>query len=395
MSIFSTSSATTARERDIEKWYQLDRDAFDDYEIVRVYPYARTDGVEAGIPLMSDFYKSPRQGRLRRGSKVPTYCFDIKGQRGTFEFTFGLDTSTAGSTDLSDMRGWITTRYPDSTIEPIESIADEFVTIPHINPGDSIAGGHVTLAENCIKPLRHLQSASDRLEDDPFNSILPDMGGGDARSMLQVVFRPASKSWYSHGKLINGEQATTESKEKRVKGWFDPEVETKTVTKSGSSDIAQQERWACFKTDINLLAVSEDPDDAAHRVEQMVDMFSDLTNPKTGQEVNVKLKSGTAMRTHVSQMLERTIRTRSRTGRFLAGPSRILTYPELAMFVHLSSRECKYPVNIPGVDYSEMSEGPGVPPSADQPPIQDRRQGRGRPEANSANEQAGGDVGGR
>jgi hypothetical protein len=187
--------------------------------------------------------------------------------------------------------------------------------------------------------------------------------------MLQVLFRPVRKSWYKMGIKNNGRKMVEDVTNYKVKK-FPPRKVKVNSPNPARKHIDEQEGRPCFRVDINLLAISPNKKAAVHRAEEMGEMFSDLDNPGSKQELYLVPFNERLMRKFVSEVVRRKLHPAIIPKWPIWGPEKILTDNELGMLISLPSRDGKYEANYSDLDYSTMAEGPGVPSTADQPDIE-------------------------
>jgi hypothetical protein len=268
---------------------------------VSIQPNKDGGGIANGIDLLTAVH-SARSGGLSMLSKsdAPTHAFEMRNINGKIGFQYVMGREK----DQSQLERQLETFYPDAHIQVSEH------PHPGLLPLDE--GRHVAVATLRLRqrengkhfyPIKHVDVEG--FENDPYGSITAEMIGERETNVstdvaVQVVFRPASATWWKGGLLSDGiDEIADELKQPHkeftmldaLKYEAFPEKSSLKGEERDPSDqdlraskiVRRQRGEKGFRLNIRILSVSDDPEEAIARVDETAEMFEGYYESTTEQ----------------------------------------------------------------------------------------------------------------
>lgn len=346
--LFDTTTTTpTSTELTAEMSTRIHDQAAEE-SLIRIRPFVETEGLAAGPAFLRGLHRSPAGTVSHHGA--PVYAFELWFVDGTLQFHLRAP-------DPQDTVGLVNAHYPnsDTEIQPGEPF-------PPLSAGAYAASCHLTLCQDPTFPMKHLRS-DPALDSDPYRTLLSQLRGGDAESVLfQIVFMPVRPSWTKRGLVgrIRGgdvERVAAARRQGRVRGYVEPETVQSSRDRRAADDIAAQVGRPAFATTIRAVAIAPDAATAEHRLSRVADAMGRFAHDTTGQRFDPTYAAASHAPAVLEAAAQRVHTPASRLRRVLWGRRDILTVDELAGLVHLPNEA----VDIPAIDWARRAAGGGVP----------------------------------
>jgi len=227
---------------------------------------------------------------------------------------------------------------------------------PPVNEEDYVAGAELSLRKHRYYPIHH-RSDSEGFESDPYSEITSEMlSDSETRVVVQVVFKPAPMSWTESGGLFGGDSVDDVAESLRdghVKGWWEPRIREASTKEKEAAKIVEQQRGAiAYHTNIRVMAISPDPDEAGARARGVSELFVKYYNSATEQGFKATPADPSGMESHVRRMFDRRYDDREM----------ILTVDELASAAHIPNAD----IETPRIDWRHQQSGGRIPADAEQ-----------------------------
>ncbi len=319
--------------------------------LLRIIPYKENEGITGAARLLRAIHDVQTEGWLRRRNISDHHSFELWFDEGKVKFL--LHAATPEAAEKYTTR--VESTYSNSDIV----IVGDGHGFPSVTPDDHVATADLRLEKHHFYPIRHFRAEG--FEHDPYSEITSEMlSTEDSRVVVQVVFRPEPTDWANNdggGLLRRGvsvDDVAESLKQGQVVGWNDSRVRDASAKDKEAAKIIEQQRGKyAFNTNIRVIAISPDPDEAEARCEGVSGMFTRYYNSRTEQGFE-------ALPTPPSRVQDVLIDCQQRKWE---DEEIILTIDELAGAAHIPNEE----IETPNIDWKNTQRGTRVPTGAEQP----------------------------
>lgn len=370
--VFDKSIAPTVVDNEV---YRAVMDSMPTGPMVRARPQKDGHGLEAGPDLIETLYML-RTGRFGVRNYSPRHAFELWYDDGKIQFRY-----YAGHDQLRGrFESQLTDKYPGTAVEPDTQM------FPQINEGDFVAGAQMNLRKAFWYPIK-VPNGVETFDRDPYGALTSEMVVGDertpsgetirsedARVLIQVLFRPAKRSWSQGeglGKLfgVDCESKGQELKNGRIKGGIGREMagevkiqDASRKLKQAGELISKQRGEPGFYARIRVLAISPYKEVARRRARSVTEVMETYYNAVTEQGLTTQPVRGDELTAMLERMACRQLDF-STLGKISANKT-LLTAPEVAALAHLpaSAEESQRGISTSNIDWTFAQTSPGLPP---------------------------------
>ncbi|WP_227380499.1 hypothetical protein [Haladaptatus halobius] len=252
-------------------------------KVYHVTPYKKGGGLQKGQRLLESLHEVEYGGRKNQRNESPAHAFELYYHDGRLDFRFVPGSErTAGK-----LRRQIMSNYPNAQVEEAPR---SFMQVPD---GDRyLAGATLELLQpDPHIPIKHYEIEPDDFAQDPYGAITSEMVNefdhAETDVLVQIVLRPAEHSWtegvVEKAKRMQEPTETFNWKSIPVNMLMDVLGEedldyTRTEeppqeVKNSASIIENQINEKGYHLNINIFALSDDPDEASQRVRNVANEF--------------------------------------------------------------------------------------------------------------------------
>lgn len=318
-----------------------------DTSILRIVPYSGEEGEDEAVIKGVEMLRS-----LHETHSGTTTTFEAWFQGGEIRFFAYTDG------DADQLRQSIQSNYPNADVS---SIHDNLI-FPAIKSDDCVAGANVR-EEDYLDYLPIRRYDDDEWEHgDPYRDILGDMlSSDDTRVVVQTVMEPVPKTWtdQSHSNDISAQDKIDDLKSMTEVGWFPPKMVEPTNTELRRADsIETQIRTRAFSTNIRVLAISPDPQEAAKTAQDISSAFGTYysTNAYQGLEADpITGRTDTMLNVEMKRHINRMVAREHNPDR-----ADIFSFKEAGGFVHLPDGS----IPVQQIDRNRTKTGGEIPTDA-------------------------------
>lgn len=340
----------------------------DDSILLRVVPPKESDSgswFETGIELNRSFHQLQEESKLfGTRNTSSTYGMEIWYENESVQFHYCVPNQV----EEDHFRRQISGRFYGVEIDKLLERDEKFLSAEE---GEFVGATRLALRRHFFEPIRHPQSEGDDMDDDPYQTILPEIDTKDgSRTMIQVMFRPAREKWTRlHFMDVNyyakrlEENGYTDTK---LFGLSGEKVQSKDAANSVAMRIRQQEKKPAFHVDVRIVVIADSQERVQHQLSTISTMYEQLYRTEIGQSF---VPVGTT-----TQLLPEVIRRESSnltmpTGvwnyltfnlRRVCKPV-VLTIPEMTGLTHLPIGG---KLNVDGVNWNNVPVKGTLPPTA-------------------------------
>lgn len=317
--------------------------------LLRIRPFETDQGIVDGAGFLRSLHDVSTTLRGKNASS--TTSFEVWFDRGRLGFYLHAATADAAA----KLRRRIGSHYTDA--EVVEVTDDP--AFPVVDPGDFAAGARIESQRVTYYPIR--QHHVEGFEEDPYGDLTGELLAGDDTSVVtQIVFRPAKDSWTSGSRCRRDgvDELAYSLRQGTSVGWLNPRRRPPTESDKRAAELIERQRGRqAFHTNVRVLAVSPEPDEARARAAGVAGVFTKRYNSPTGQgftDVPVHHRvdrfRARKLRMFLRRMAERRLLDRGMT----------LTVDELAGIAHVPGEG----LETSAVDWRRSRRGGHVPPEA-------------------------------
>jgi hypothetical protein len=340
----------------------------DDSVLLRVVPPKETESgswFETGIELNRSFHRLQEESRLfgTRNSSS-TYGMEIWYENEAVQFYY----SVPNQVEEDHFRRQISGRFYGVDIDKVLNRDEKFISVEE---GEYVGATRLSLRRHFFEPIRHPRSEGDDMENDPYQTLLPEIDTKDgSRIMIQVLFRPAREKWTRlHFMDVNyyakrlEEDGYTDTK---LFGLSGQKVQSESAATAVAMRIRQQEKKPAFHVDIRVVVVADSQERVQHQLSTIATLYEQLYRTEIGQSF---VPVGTT-----SELLPDVIRRDSSNLEMPTGVwdyltfnlrrvcnCVVLTIPELTGVSHLPIGN---ELNVDGVNWNDVLVKGTLPPNA-------------------------------
>lgn len=340
----------------------------DDKVLLRVVPPKHSEAsswYETGIELNRAFHRlDEKSSFLRTKNNSETYGMEIWYENESVNFYL----TVPDEVEEDHFRRQISGRFSGSDIDRVIEREDKFLKGEE---GEYIGATKLGLKRHFFEPLRHPLSDGDDMEDDPYQTLLPEIDTKDgARAMVQVLFRPAREKWtklhfmdvdYYANRL--DEDGITNS---RLFGFGGDRVQSDDAAASVAMRIRQQEKKPAFHVDVRIVVIADSEKRVQHQLNTITTLYEQVYRTEIGQSL---VPYGNT-RSIIPQLLRResdTLKMPTGIRNYFKFNFRrnckyvILTIPELTGLVHFPVGS---EINVDGITWNDSVVKGTLPPNA-------------------------------
>lgn len=320
-------------------------------KLLRIIPHEDNEGIAGGANLLKSIYDVQKGGFRNRKNISDTHTFEILFDK---QVEFYMNAATEKAADKFRRR--VGSSYGNSRIFPVDGLG-----FPWISPEDYVAYSEMTYNREGSHaeyfPIRHFKD-DDGFERDPYTEVLSEMlSTDDSKVMVQVAFRPVPLDW-TEGSSRRDQDINDVAeglRKGRVKGWWDPRIQEATHKDRQAAKIVENQRKSsAFATEIRVLAISPDKEEAITRARGVSGMFSTYYNSVTQQgleEVHLRARRKHKLQNRLYSRVEKMV------NREMGDGPLILTTEELAGVAHIPNKS----IGVSKIEWKTTQSGDKIP----------------------------------
>jgi hypothetical protein len=337
-------------------------------KLIKVNPPKNNKGIDASISLYRALYDSQNNRIQNYSSKSESDSVigtEIWYDEEELKFMFYSPNS-----DLSRLQR----RHIDGFF-PLCRIERQKSTFPSVTAGDYITGGNVWLQNHYFEPIRQKKYGVNTWND-PYQMIFNGIDTRDStRTLVQVLFKPASKNWAREADTEAQDYAqkfTEPITESKYGGLVQNTSERTPEEKKYAKTIMKQVDQQAFHVNLRFVVIADSPNDATTHAIEIDTLFQNgyvemggqtlMTDPASTPDETTELVRRTAKRESLnmkppSGFLDRLNHIRD------TDPTRymIMSINELAGITHLPTAD---EVSSNSISWTDVSITGVLPPTA-------------------------------
>lgn len=366
--VVGSSFETVAVDSDLHDRIQAQEP---DLPLTKISPRPENPGIDAGRELVETLH-TVRTGQFNYRNESPIQAFEVWYDESKVKFVF----KPANEVLRERFEKQVLDKHPGSKIEQYHK------RFPDVEEGDFIAGATMDLRKMFYYPIKTPVEGVDTFEQDPYGPLTSEMvvqeertsdgkrvASDDCRVLVQVVFKPAKRSWSQKLPFgVDVEDRGMELKDGRLKDslsrQLSGEVEMQDASrkqKKAGEQIAKQRGQPGFYTQIRILSISPYQEIAERHARGVAEVFETYYNAVTEQGLTSQPMQESALRELTVDAVGRTLSVGVRET-LATSEKTILTPPELGGIAHIPSDD----IQTPNVDWTYTESSPGVPADAPQ-----------------------------
>ena len=341
----------------------------DDRIVLKVAPPEGEEGLSASEGFIKTLHRERVEESTFGTKNVSSVCsMEIWYEDEEVEFYFTVPTREEENHYRRQLAGYF---FGISITEMIDA-QDKFLDV---DESQYAAATELSLRNHYFEPISNaLGGGDDQSDSDPYKSILNEMDTKDIsmRSMIQVVYKPASDKWTS----TPVSDVEDYAKEMEDQGVSDPKVfgtrsrsvEDSSAQSATASAIRDRASSQAFHADIRIAVFHESKEEAVQELETLSRLFETVFRERSGQQFVPRKGTGSAetLRKMVERKSDRLYTPNS--FRDWVGYNfrtqtdyMVFTVSELASIAHIPSSD---DLNVDGIQWTDDPVKGTLPPDA-------------------------------